>query len=104
MEKFANLKRVVIEELEKLNAEYANKSEFTEKDAETYKCLMHGLKCQLTAEAMMEADSYERGMSGARGRGMDGRYISRDMGPGWDDGMSGYYPRMTYPPDRGFYR
>lgn len=100
MERFANLKRVAIEELEKLNAAYANKNEFSEKDAEMYRCLMHGLKCQLTSEAMMEAEDYERGMSGARGRGMDGRYISRDMGPGWNEGMSGHYPYMPYPPDR----
>lgn len=100
MKEFKNLKRVAIEELEKLDSQYANKNEFTEKDAETYRCLMHGLKSQLTAEAMMEAKEYEGGMSGYRGRGMNGRYVSRDMGPGWDDGMSGYYPHTPYPPDR----
>lgn len=91
MDRFANLKRVAIEELEKLDAAYSSKSEFTEKDAETYEHLMHGLKCQLTSEAMMEANEYERGMSGARGH---------NMNPVWGDGMNGYYPRMPYPPDK----
>ena len=97
MKEFKNLKRVAIEELEKLDSQYANKSEFTEKDAETYRSLMHGLKCQLTAEAMMEAKEYEGGMSGYHGRSMDGWR----MEPNWqNEGMSGYYPPRAYPPDR----
>ena len=56
MEEFKNLRRVALSELRKLNAQYANKEEFSEGDAKKYDCLMHGLKCQLTAEAMLEAE------------------------------------------------
>ena len=103
MKEFKNLKRVVIEELEKLDAQYASKSEFTQADAERYRCLMSGLTKQLTAEAMMEAEEYEGGysgedggMSGRRGRSPStGRYVSRDGGMSYADGYShGYSEAM----------
>ena len=95
MYEFKNLKRIAIEEAEKLDAAYANKSEFTEKDAELYKCLMSGLKDQLTAEAMLKADGYEEemedGFSGRRGRAANGRYVSRDGGQSYAEGYSQGY-------------
>ena len=121
MKEFKNLKRIAIEELEKLDAAYANKSEFSQEDAKRYECMMHGLKCHLTAEAMMEAEEYsddrEQGMSGRRGRNpMNGRYVSMDGGNSYADGysqgysegmrqamehdnrnMSGHWPPMPYP-------
>lgn len=121
MKEFKNLKRIAIEELEKLDAAYANKSEFSQEDAKRYDCMMHGLKCQLTAEAMMEAEEYaddrEQGMSGRRGRNpANGRYVSMDGGSSYADGysqgysegmrqamehdnrgMSGHWPPMPYP-------
>lgn len=110
---FKNLKRVAINELKKLDAMYANKDEFSESDAKKYDCMMHGLKCQLTAEAMLEAEEYEGysgdNMSGRRGRAANGRYVSRDDGysQGYSRGyseamnqMSGHYPMMPYPPER----
>lgn len=112
MEEFKNLKRVAINELRKLDSAYANKEEFTESDAKKYDCMMHGLKCQLTSEAMMEAEGgYEGDMSGMRGRGANGRYVSRDSGNSYADGysagysegmrMSGHYPPMM--PDARYY-
>lgn len=100
---FKNLKRVAKEEAEKLDALYANKSEFTEKDAELYKCLMSGLKDQLAVEGMMSAKEYEEegeepeGMSGRRGRAMNGRFVSRDGGQSYADGYShGYNEGMRH--------
>lgn len=94
MKELKNLKRVVCMELEKLDAAYANKDEFSEADAKKYDMLAHAWKSHLTAEAM-EAAGDPEGMYGessyARGRGMNGRYISRDMEPGYSD----HYP---YPP------
>ena len=91
---FKNLKRIAIEEAEKLDAMYANKSEFSDKDAELYKCLMSGLKDQLTAEAMMNAEEYsEDGVSERRGRAANGRYVSREgnSGNSYADGYSRGY-------------
>lgn len=120
MKEFKNLKRIAIEELEKLDAKYANKSEFAPEDAKTYECMMHGLKCHLTAEAMMEAEEYGEeegadGFSERRGRSsVTGRYISREGRNSYADGysegysegmrqsyngrgMSGHWPPMPYP-------
>lgn len=97
---FKNLKRVTLNEARKLDSAYANKDEFSESDAKKYDCIMHGLKSQLTAEAMMEAEQYEYpnegGMSGRRGRSpMTGRYVSRDGGSSYADGYSrGYSEAM----------
>ena len=97
---FKNLKRVALNEARKLDSAYANKDEFSESDAKKYDCIMHGLKSQLTAEAMMEAEQYEYsnegGMSGRRGRSpMTGRYVSRDGGNSYADGYSrGYSEAM----------
>ena len=94
---FKNLKRVAKEEAEKLDAAYANKSEFTDKDAEMYKCIMSGLKDQLAVEGMMNAAEHEEeteemeGMSGRRGRAMNGRYVSREGGQSYAEGYSQGY-------------
>lgn len=100
MEDFKNLKRVAMSELRKLDAQYANKEEFSESDAKLYNCLMHGLKSQLTAEAMIEAEEYEGGeggMSGRRGRGADGRYISMGANKDYADGYErGYSEAMNH--------
>lgn len=97
MEDFKNLKRVAMSELRKLDAQYANKEEFSESDAKMYNCLMHGLKSQLTAEAMIEAEEMgEEGYSGRRGRGSDGRYTSYSDGysQGYSEAMSRYMEPM----------
>ena len=111
MEEFKNLKRVAINELRKLDAAYANENEFREADIKKYDCLMHGLKCQLTAEAMMEAEEYEEtGLSGRRGRGPDGRYVSRDSSEymrghsdGYDRGYSEAMARINNGATSGYH-
>lgn len=99
MKEYKNLKRVAMEELEKLDAKYANKSEFEPKDAELYKEMICNLKAHLTVEAMLGAGEQEYYASEARGRGADGRYISMDMDPGYN-GYSGHRRMMPpYPPE-----
>lgn len=129
MEEFKNLKRVAMSELRRLDSQYANKDEFSEADAKKYDCMMHALKCHLTAEAMLKAEEYgeegwssESGMdgnSGRRGRGANGQYVSRDMesnnqsyadgySRGYSEAMrqnggnSGHYPPMNPYPSRGW--
>lgn len=106
MKEMKNLKRVAQEELEKLDAKYANLSEFTAADAEMYKCLAMALEKHLRIEQIqseMQDEEWtedETGMSGRRGRAMNGRFVSRDYGPqSYDDGYSGHYP---YPPAMGY--
>lgn len=84
--------------------------------------IYHAKKSMLTAKAMEEAEEYEEpdGYSGARmtysgrrGRGADGRYVSRDSGESYAEGYdrgyseamsraqggnsSGHYPAPYYP-------
>ena len=103
MEEFKNLKRVAMNEARKLDAAYANKEEFSEGDLKRFDCLMHGMKCMLTTEAMLEAAEYEddmsrdMGNSGYRGRSpMTGRYVSRDENNSYTEGYSrGYSEAMN---------
>lgn len=109
MKEMKNLKRVAQEELEKLDAKYANLSEFTAADAEMYKCLVMALEKQMRIEQIegeLNGEEMEYGMSGRRGRGANGRYISMDGGysyadgysNGYNEGMrqSGHWPPMPY--------
>lgn len=89
-------------------------------DLEKIDKIYHAKKSMLTAEAMEEANDYEGGMSGTRmtysgrrGRGSDGRYVSRDAGENYAEGYdrgyseamsrmqnsnnSGHYPMPYYP-------
>lgn len=90
MKELKNLKRVAQEELEKLDAQYANKSEFTTADAEMYKCLTMALEKQMRIEQIEEemgyGEDYGDNMSGRRGQ-----YMGQ---------QSGHYPPPWYP-ERG---
>lgn len=80
-------------------------------DLEKIDKIYHAKKSMLTADAMEEAKEYEGegGMSGRRGRGADGRYVSRDHGESYSEGYdrgyseamnrgnSGHYPMPYYP-------
>lgn len=89
MESFENLKRVALNELKKLDTAYAGKDEFSETDVKKFDCLAHGLKCLLTASAMIESEEYgyEGNMSGRRSRDSMGRYA--DSGASYASGRSG---------------
>lgn len=63
--------------------------------------IYHTLKSKATYEAMIEASDYaETGMSGRRGRDVNGRYISRDSGSyneGYENGYDrGYSEAMNH--------
>lgn len=92
MEEFKNLKRIALNEARKLDAACANKDEFSEAEMKKYDFIMHGLKCQLTAEAMLEAGGYEEEAMNGRGRSYAGRRMSYDHGM-----VSGHYPPPDYP-------
>ena len=96
MSMYKNLERVAMKELETLDAKYEGKNEFTKDDAELFRCLSHGWKCLLTAEAMHESKESEMGGVSFRNqpRNMhNGQYMSREMGDGW----SGSYGPNWYP-------
>lgn len=95
---FKNLKRVALSELRKLDQAYAGKDEFSEGDAKKYDCLMHGLKCQLTSEGMLEAmegNEEDYNMSGRRMRSSYGQQNANYSGHGYDyppEYYSGWMP------------
>lgn len=90
MEKFEELERAMCKELEAIEQKVKG-GEMSETDLKRVDMLAHAMKSLATYKAMKEAEEYEAGMSGRRGRGMDGRYVSRD------DGYSGHYDGY-YPP------
>ena len=106
MKKFEILEQKMCKELENLSERYVQGNDMSVQDLDKIDKLAHALKCLATYKAMKEAEEYEGGMSGRRARGMDGRYMSRDMNPhmsgyngSYDDGYSGHYP-VPYPPQR----
>lgn len=69
-------------------------------DLEKVDKLAHAKKSMLTAKAMEDANNYAEGengdYSGRRGRGSDGRYISRDSGESYAEGYDrGYSEAMS---------
>lgn len=98
MDKFVDLEKAMCKELEEIEQKLKGGVEMTDKDLERADRLAHAMKSLATYKAMKEAEEYGSEMSGRRGRGMDGRYVSRDFGPrSYDDGYSGHYP-----PDWGY--
>lgn len=121
-ERYEHLEKAMCKELEKLDKKYTADVEMTEQDTELADKLYHALKSAATYHAMKDAEEYgeddgEEGYSGegrsmrrggrsyrggsyrggsyARGRDMrTGRFISRDMEPGY----SGHYPMELIDP------
>ena len=105
------LEQKLCKEIELIENKYQNNAgEMAIQDVEKLDKLYHTLKSMATYNAMKEAEEYgEGGMSGRRGRGSDGRYVSRDSGESYSDGYErGYseamnhsghrYPMGYYPP------
>lgn len=88
MEMFESLEKAMCKELEAIEQKVKGGAEMTVQDLDKADKLAHALKSLAAYRAMHESEMY--GMSGARGR--DGRYMSRDMGPGY----SGHYPPYGY--------
>ena len=97
------LEQKLCKEIELIESKYQNNAgEMSIQDVEKLDKLYHTLKSMATYNAMKEAEDYGEGnMSGRRGRGADGRYVSYSDGydRGYSEGMrqSGHYPPM-YPP------
>ena len=90
MGKYDMLEEKMCKELDMLEDKYRNGMELAEADLKRIDCLAHALKSLATYKAMREAEEYGE-MSGRRGRSMTtGRYISRDMDPGYEPRGWGY--------------
>jgi hypothetical protein len=102
------LEQKLCKEIELIESKYMNNAgEMSVQDVEKLDKIYHTLKSMATYNAMKEAEGYDEGMSGRRGRGADGRYVSRDSGASYNEGYergyseamnhSGHYPMMHYP-------
>ncbi len=102
-ERYDHLAKAMCKELEKLDKKYTTDVEMSETDLARADKLYHALKSAETYHAMKDAEEWddqeEEGYSGAMRRGgrsyrrnmRTGRYMSRDMEPGY----SARYP-MDY--------
>ena len=117
----------MLHELELLKTKYMQNpnQELSMQDIEKLEKIYHELKCQATYCAMKEAKTYEEsdsytnqnGNSEYRGRGMNGRFVSRESANSYADGYSngyseamkqmsdnvnnsGHYPMTPYMPRR----
>ena len=82
MNKFDNLEQTMCHELETIEQKLKTGVEMSETDLKRVDMLAHAMKSLATYKAMKEAEEWdEEGMSGRRGRGMNGRFVSRDYGP-----------------------
>lgn len=104
MKHYEHLEEAMCNELEKLDKKYsAEHGEMSVQDAEKADLLYHALKSAATYHAMKDSEGWEEkdasGRSYRRGRDAMGRYVSRDMGPGYSgyDGYSGHYPEWMPP-------
>jgi len=95
MEKYEALEKAMCSELEILDRKMQGGTEMSVADLDKIDKLTHAMKCLATYIAMKEAEEYDGDMSGRRGRGPDGRYMSRDGGSSYSDGYSqGYAEAM----------
>lgn len=103
MNKFEALEKSLCMELEAIEQKLKGGTEMSTADLDKVDKLAHAMKSLATYKAMVEAEegySEENGMSGRRGRGMNGRYVSREGGNSYAEGYSRGYSeamRMSYP-------
>lgn len=97
MDKFDLLEKEMCRELETIEQKLKAGTEMSDTDLKRVDMLAHAMKSLATYKAMKEAEEYGMdGYSGRRGRGMDGRYVSRDPGSSYADGYSrGYSEAMS---------
>lgn len=98
MEKYEALEKKMCMELEAIEQKLQGGTEMTETDLKRVDMLAHAMKSLATYKAMKDAEEYEHDgdISGRRGRGMNGRFISRDGGNSYADGYSrGYSEAMS---------
>ena len=108
MDKFEMLEKAMCKELETIERKLEGGQEMSIQDLEKADKLAHAMKSLATYKAMKEAEEYEsEGMSGRRGRGMDGRYISKSPAgmnsQSYADGYSrGYSEAMNQMNSNGY--
>lgn len=98
MEKFEMLEKEMCKELEAIEQKIKGGAEMSTADLDKIDKLVHALKSLVTYKAMVEADeeySDDHGMSGRRGRAMNGRYVSREGGSYADGYSHGYSEAMN---------
>lgn len=100
---FENLIRVNLNELNKLNAAYSSKEEFSEADAKKLDMFTCTLSRLMKSLPYIEEYGYDQdhSLSGRRGRDAMGRYASMDAPPN----MSGHWQapaQMGYGPYRDY--
>ena len=122
MDKFEALEKSMCKELEAIEQKMKSGTEMSVADLDKVDKLTHAMKSLATYKAMKEAEEYEGGyssegdggISGRRGRAMNGRFVSRDGGSSYAEGYSrGYSEAMNqqsghwpagpwhgYPPER----
>ena len=117
MDKFEGLEKAMCKELEALEIKVKG-SDMSMADLEKIDKLAHAMKSLAAYRTMKESEEYEQegfssegGNSGYRGRGANGRYVSRDGGyadgyrQGYSHAMSqqqsGHYPN-PWGPDRNW--
>ena len=90
-------KKHLCKEIDQLEEQVARNQNMSMQDLEKLDKFYHLKKSMLTADAMEEAEEYqEEGTSGRRGRGANGRYVSRDGGANYAEGYSqGYSEAMS---------
>lgn len=92
------LEQKLCREVELIESKYQQNpsAEMAIQDVEKLDKIYHTLKSMTTYHAMKEAEEYEGGQSGRRGRGADGRYVSRDPGESYTEGYDrGYSEAMS---------
>jgi len=95
MEHYEALEKAMCKELEAIEQKLKNGTEMSVQDLDRVDKLTHAMKSLATYKAMKEAEEYEGGMSGRRGRGMNGRFVSRADGNSYTEGYSqGYAEAM----------
>ena len=103
-------KKHLCKEIATLEEQVVKNQNMSVQELEKLDKLWHLKKSILGSEAMEESEEYEQeGLSGRRGRGMNGRYVSRDGGASYAEGYSrGYNEALNqqqsgHYPERGYY-
>lgn len=88
MGKFEVFEEALCKELDNIKKKILSGGELTDQELERMDKIAHTMKSFLSYEVMKASVDQEEGMSGRRGRGPDGRYVSMDGGSSYAEGYS----------------
>lgn len=94
MSNFESLEKAMCKELEAIDQKLKSGVDLNTNELDRADKLAHALKSLATYTAMKNSEEYgdyEGGMSGYRGRGANGRYVSREAGNSYAEGYSRGY-------------